>query len=102
MIRRPPRSTLFPYPPLFRSEDPAPAADTAAPAAPAADRRARLARLIALIALPVAGGLGVWIATGRWPAKNIVKGAPAAVAPSKDPKSTRLKSRHLVKSYAVF
>src|SRR2546430_5678282 len=30
MIRRPPRSTLFPYPPLFRSHDPNQAADLVA------------------------------------------------------------------------
>src|SRR2546430_8947021 len=33
MIRRPPRPTLFPYPPLFRSPDPRP------PFEPAAERR---------------------------------------------------------------
>src|SRR5438552_6026026 len=33
MIRRPPRSTLFPYTTLFRSASPAPSANGAAPAA---------------------------------------------------------------------
>src|SRR2546426_10859788 len=37
MIRRPPRSTLFPYTTLFRSLDPQPIGDPEADPAPAAD-----------------------------------------------------------------
>src|SRR2546430_12193034 len=40
MIRRPPRSTLFPYTPLFRSPPPAPPCRTAPPASARCPRRA--------------------------------------------------------------
>src|SRR2546427_5515099 len=77
MIRRPPRSTLFPYTTLFRSPaapgvdaQPAPAADPApAPVVPA-------------VAAPVAV-------------------PPATIEPA-DRKSTRLNSSHSQISYAVF
>src|SRR5205807_4597581 len=59
MIRRPPRSTLFPYTTLFRS-----------PASP------------------------------RWPACCSMRRRPTTR--SRDRKSTRLNSSHLVISYAVF
>src|SRR2546426_7596275 len=64
MIRRPPRSTLFPYTTLFRSPPPG-----------ASARDGRCA------ADPPAGG---------------------TAAASRDRKSTRLNSSHLVISYAVF
>src|SRR3712207_8687737 len=72
MIRRPPRSTLFPYTTLFRSR----AARAAAAPRGGADRaRTRRRR----------GGSGA-----RWP------------SPLKDRKSTRLNSSHANISYAVF
>src|SRR5205807_6393580 len=64
MIRRPPRSTLFPYTTLFRS------------------------------ALGQPGGRRAAFQLGRV--------LPAARAGSRDRKSTRLNSSHLVISYAVF
>src|SRR2546426_8509653 len=74
MIRRPPRSTLFPYTTLFRSAVAAP------PAAPAPAQPLRPA----VVSTPA-------------PA------APAVNAPAVgDRKSTRLNSSHLVISYAVF
>src|SRR5256885_4467590 len=78
MIRRPPRSTLFPYTTLFRSVfDPDRAGFRRdAAAAPGARRRRRLAD----------GGAGR--ATDQ--------------PPKGDRKSTRLNSSHLVISYAVF
>src|SRR2546426_5930303 len=76
MIRRPPRSTLFPYTTLFRSRVGSPA--SALLAAPR--RRLRGQHDRADHKLP---GL-------RWP------GDP------QDRKSTRLNSSHLVISYAVF
>src|SRR2546430_16050420 len=75
MIRRPPRSTLFPYTTLFRS-DAREAACAGGPAglrAPQGDRRA-----------------GLWSS----------EGGPRLSA--LDRKSTRLNSRHSQNSYAVF
>src|SRR3712207_7222022 len=98
MIRRPPRSTLFPYTPLFRS------ADTRAlgPALAAAIERAE-APVLPLPAAPAA------ILT---PAElRVVEGLARGSAPkelarawgiSLDRKSTRLNSSHANISYAVF
>src|SRR3712207_8819521 len=79
MIRRPPRSTLFPYTTLFRSRESCdPGADSQADAAE--DEQGLVAES--------AGPLG----------------APPAFAPvlSEDRKSTRLNSSHANISYAVF
>src|SRR5256885_12418936 len=86
MIRRPPRSTLFPYTTLFRSLDP------------------ELG--------PVSKALGVLGLTG-WtayvglldlgqPKEGETVFVSAAAGETKDRKSTRLNSSHLVISYAVF
>src|SRR2546426_4555569 len=72
MIRRPPRSTLFPYTTLFRS----------------LNVIAMLVSFIALVAL--ANGAFGWVH------------GYVAWFPAKDRKSTRLNSSHLVISYAVF
>src|SRR5256885_2889201 len=82
MIRRPPRSTLFPYTTLFRSLV-APRIVAAAIAAPL------LTMLFNAIALFGAYGVAVW-------AKDLSPGTFL------DRKSTRLNSSHLVISYAVF
>src|SRR5256885_3848245 len=88
MIRRPPRSTLFPYTTLFRSgvlRGPAPAG------APLGDRpgesrgRARARQPSSLRVLPHAD-----------------PGGSEADPAAGDRKSTRLNSSHLVISYAVF
>src|SRR2546426_3354336 len=82
MIRRPPRSTLFPYTTLFRSHgqrlrvvhlgtDP----EHFRPGVEATAKRVRLG-------IANGGGEGRWLVTDR--------------------KSTRLNSSHLVNSYAVF
>src|SRR3712207_7739774 len=88
MIRRPPRSTLFPYTTLFRSRPawrvrvhrggplPGPGRDTALGAGPAAGR------------------------AGRDTAGRTTR-APGAADPE-DRKSTRLNSSHANISYAVF
>src|SRR5258708_27827302 len=82
MIRRPPRSTLFPYTTLFRSDAP----DHALNRINALDLAARESvdeeRVIA--ALLNAVGLGMFEMTWR------------------DRKSTRLNSSHQIISYAVF
>src|SRR5438094_5752562 len=76
MLRRTPRSTLFPYTTLFRSE-----------MAELASRRA--AELI----LQLAGGELLAGVVDIYPGKR---------APKKDRKSTRLNSSHRTISYAVF
>src|SRR5256885_7088280 len=76
MIRRPPRSTLFPYTTLFRSPD----ADRGA-CGDISDRDAR--------------------ACARPDGERDPEGLLGPAAP-RDRKSTRLNSSHLVISYAVF
>src|SRR5258708_29773838 len=73
MIRRPPRSTLFPYTTLFRSQVPHQVRSGVAQALGIAERAVRV------IAPDVGGGFGL-----------------------KDRKSTRLNSSHQIISYAVF
>src|SRR5256885_8088666 len=82
MIRRPPRSTLFPYTTLFRSKD--------------AQARAALERQLK-------------VAQDGWEQLKEIKPTPPNITYSKkkvlnlgDRKSTRLNSSHLVISYAVF
>src|SRR3712207_7499674 len=81
MIRRPPRSTLFPYTTLFRSAD----GSAAAPATPAlqdpAQDRHELRR------------------PERPPARRAARPTPPH---AQDRKSTRLNSSHANISYAVF
>src|SRR5688572_31629799 len=79
MIRRPPRSTLFPYTTLFRSKGGAPASAAAASGE------------VAFALLNLGSAL------------NFVKGGKAkALAVTRDRKSTRLNSSHSQISYAVF
>src|SRR3989454_8133327 len=87
MIRRPPRSTLFPYTTLFRS-----LAWSGGPPGAAA---------FALIADDPDAPGGTWV---HWVLYNLPATAtalPENVAKT-DRKSTRLNSSHLVISYAVF
>src|SRR2546426_5856878 len=74
MIRRPPRSTLFPYTTLFRS--------------------VRLQDLVDLV-------LGLLLDLGALARGRVEHGAEPHVQ-GPDRKSTRLNSSHLVISYAVF
>src|SRR3712207_9285486 len=83
MIRRPPRSTLFPYTTLFRSRGTATARDTA-PARPDTSGGSTRGRHLAT------GPRGSGTAPGR--------GGPVAG----DRKSTRLNSSHANISYAFF
>src|SRR5256885_8981507 len=98
MIRRPPRSTLFPYTTLFRSQhldrpqtssvqdDELPRVDIADGNGAEVVKRARLGSQN-----PAAAG-----GTGRQRPDGVGIAAP------QDRKSTRLNSSHLVISYAVF
>src|SRR2546427_6642760 len=83
MIRRPPRSTLFPYTTLFRSEASVLFAAALAARGYDSETLAPVTRLYALIAL-TAVAMGIRNATVR------------------DRKSTRLNSSHSQISYAVF
>src|SRR5256885_9745892 len=82
MIRRPPRSTLFPYTTLFRS---AGATRAAAAEGAAAARAGGVVRII-----------------GRGGACGGETTTLGGMARAGDRKSTRLNSSHLVISYAVF
>src|SRR3712207_7997827 len=85
MIRRPPRSTLFPYTTLFRSRE----GERAALAFPHARRPRALGGAALGAALPDrAGAVGAARAQARGAAQ--------------DRKSTRLNSSHANISYAVF
>src|SRR5258708_19210997 len=86
MIRRPPRSTLFPYPTLFRSAD----ADHLH--AGGAGERGDWRR-----GAGAAGGTGL---AGR-PVPAVAGPDPPSTAGT-DPKSKRLNSSHHINSYALF
>src|SRR3712207_8592062 len=95
MIRRPPRSTLFPYTTLFRSRPLAEEAPPQAPADPAAVPENGGAR----------AGAGGATAGGHRP-QGLLRGehraSGARLEPGGDRKSTRLNSSHANISYAVF
>src|SRR2546426_6908838 len=83
MIRRPPRSTLFPYTTLFRSE-----------LQPAIDIMSASGAKLAHNPLPTGARLEVKDGQKVMAGEVLVK--------IRDRKSTRLNSSHLVISYAVF
>src|SRR5256885_12835523 len=89
MIRRPPRSTLFPYTTLFRSED---------------DLDRHALDDLDEVAGRVLGGQEAEARAGAGlDAVHVPAQAPAGeVVHAEDRKSTRLNSSHLVISYAVF
>src|SRR3712207_7204671 len=90
MIRRPPRSTLFPYTTLFRSDHP----DTSVPEEDAEQGDVGLQLSQAPVKLE---------ATYRTPAEHNNPLEPhTTVARWEDRKSTRLNSSHANISYAVF
>src|SRR3712207_7426622 len=90
MIRRPPRSTLFPYTTLFRSIAPVEAANRAL-------ARARIGWAdLAVVELNEAFAAQALACLDAWPELD-----PELVNP-KDRKSTRLNSSHANISYAVF
>src|SRR5256885_12829859 len=100
MIRRPPRSTLFPYTTLFRSE-------WKAWLRTAIERKLEIwSGLHTFIGDdpelgPLAPAHGVRILDARRPPPNLPI-ADGRAAEVEDRKSTRLNSSHLVISYAVF
>src|SRR3712207_7305471 len=87
MIRRPPRSTLFPYTTLFRSHR----------------DHVRLALLLQLLDLSLQGlNLRPIIALDPVDALRLLGGKAQRLPPRRDRKSTRLNSSHANISYAVF
>src|SRR5256885_9658616 len=84
MIRRPPRSTLFPYTTLFRSSHRPPSA--------------ALAGRHCFHLVPAPAGPLLWPPPSRPQSRRVAPGTPG----DRDRKSTRLNSSHLVISYAVF
>src|SRR5205814_9148131 len=96
MLPRPPRSTLFPYTTLFRSQDTAP---------PARSEPGRLIVTEHLVDFLFEHGF-----FPRWPDQKLPQFRPQrptlchqrVEAPETDRKSTRLNSSHLGISYAVF
>src|SRR3712207_8884006 len=101
MIRRPPRSTLFPYTTLFRSEADAqldrvaclPAPLLLGPQLVVTDQLERLLRGVLVVAAVV-------LETGDGGERELLPVDP--VLPPQDRKSTRLNSSHANISYAVF
>src|SRR2546427_6941182 len=85
MIRRPPRSTLFPYPTLFRSKGAPP--EPSAPSQGADDSEERTVRLTWNAVAVMAPHIPPRLRESRQ---------------DKDRKSTRLNSSHSQISYAVF
>src|SRR5258707_10366489 len=90
MIRRPPRSTLFPYTTLFRSLHPSPTAIFYL--VPALGKLRSDSQVVGL-------GVGVERRFGRGHGRGRVLGIPRL---GTDRKSTRLNSSHANISYAVF
>src|SRR5256885_9636292 len=87
MMRPPPRSTLFPHPPLFRSNGDTRGANAVRAGAAVSDHEVRQP-----VAVDVHDLHRLWPRAGR----NIHS------REEQDRKSTRLNSSHLVISYAVF
>src|SRR5258708_18812719 len=79
MIRRPPRSTLFPYTTLFRSG-------------------ANLEGGIGMAELPKC----IWTGASGTTYTYFIHALPVSFDPEQDRKSTRLNSSHQIISYAVF
>src|SRR5258708_31334755 len=93
MIRRPPRSTLFPYTTLFRSRAPS-RLDHEIEAGFAAQGPAQR-ELVAVQEVALVGRLAGKVELRR-------QDAPARRLHLEDRKSTRLNSSHQIISYAVF
>src|SRR5256885_8205270 len=98
MIRRPPRSTLFPYTTLFRSE-PEPARHHVR----GLFRASEVARIDHVHAVELGGDPRGLLAAELVEVRvGVALPAALAVPVGLDRKSTRLNSSHLVISYAVF
>src|SRR3712207_7305657 len=94
MIRRPPRSTLFPYTTLFRSRD--------LVNHPPASQPEETGWTVRMWRVRAPGGPPVRRVDFSVGARRIDARAAREAPPSKDRKSTRLNSSHANISYAVF
>src|SRR5256885_11674998 len=95
MIRRPPRSTLFPYTTLFRSQKALAASDSSLDTASRSALNEDFTALRDQIASVVSNA--------NFNGVNLIDGSTTQItALASDRKSTRLNSSHLVISYAVF
>src|SRR5256885_12136143 len=102
MIRRPPRSTLFPYTTLFRSHE-----SRRALGLPEAALALHTGTAVAWDLPTTTGATGGNPEAGRRGAKAWYPNGAGSIHPAgsdagTDRKSTRLNSSHLVISYAVF
>src|SRR5256885_5014947 len=102
MIRRPPRSTLFPYTPLFRSQIGNSAADKPYLASHRSEVRAAAGRQVVQHRDVVPRGDEMLHQVRADEARTSSDQITQVVPLGKDRKSTRLNSSHLVISYAVF
>src|SRR5258708_7695849 len=100
MIRRPPRSTLFPYTTLFRSRTASRGSPWFLLTSSRRPRRGRQARRPPAQRPPAQSELPAPPALRRISRQPQLR--EAAPAPRSDRKSTRLKSRHPILSYSVF
>src|SRR3712207_8897526 len=99
MIRRPPRSTLFPYTTLFRSSARVGVGGQRPEGAGAGDQRCGLARDHLLVEPERHARDGLQLEVEELPLDQAEAGF---VQPAQDRKSTRLNSSHANISYAVF
>src|SRR5258708_27213119 len=99
MLRRPPRSTLFPYTTLFRSRGHDDGFDPAAfdRRPPTVDQRAHIGQAVVLV-----GEVVTQRAAAAGAFRFDERDADAVEYPRRDRKSTRLNSSHQIISYAVF
>src|SRR3712207_8395701 len=96
MIRRPPRSTLFPYTTLFRSDDAHRGRLGAVPRRGREAHRHRTDPLRTQADWALRAGLQLCVPTA------VSAAVPERLRPTPDRKSTRLNSSHANISYAVF
>src|SRR5260370_6624264 len=99
MIRRPPRSTLFPYTTLFRSREPDPdrSVRDLGMLRQVFDRRHDLGDAGLVVGAEQRGARG-----GDDVVAHLVRERRNVAHPQQDRKSTRLNSSHTLISYAVF
>src|SRR3712207_8862564 len=101
MIRRPPRSTLFPYTTLFRSGSDEVSRRVAHQASTYAGISAdTMQQMLPLLAGILAGGTSQWMMAHASAMQPFM--APKEGSSGQDRKSTRLNSSHANISYAVF
>src|SRR2546430_9198675 len=102
MIRRPPRSTLFPYTTLFRSAGDVTRWDAAIHLARADGAEVAAAAFIARIPNAAAGGASLLVQLADISARSRADQLRDCAGAVQDRKSTRLNSSHSQISYAVF